>query len=278
MAERRMLSKGIIDSDNFVDMSKDARLLYYELNLHADDDGFVSSPKKIMRIVDCPADALEELIACQFIIPFDSGIVLIRDWKIHNYIRADRYTETRFQDEKQQVTTDDNNKFVVCHTNGIPEVDAGKDRLGQGRLGEKKDNALFPDAAENKCDTVSSGIGNDGNDEGIGGIKRVADNLLVNGSFVSFSENPIVTEAMKDYMTFYKKKTKKDHPTLKAENYQKVYCFLSEYVSANDLDYGQLTDMMVTYFNNKVLKTDWNINHFATEGILTNRFFEAGLC
>ena len=247
MAERRMLSKGIIDSDNFVDMSKDARLLYYELNLHADDDGFVSSPKKIMRIVDCPADALEELVACQFIIPFDSGIVLIRDWKIHNYIRADRYTETRFQDEKQQVTTDDNNKFVVCHTNGIPEVDAGKDRLGQGRLGEKKDNALFPDAAENKRDIVS------------------------------FSENPIVTEAMKEFMKLYKKKTKKDHPALKAEQYQKVYCFLSEFVSENSLDYDSLVDMMITYFNNKVLKCDKNINHFATPGILTNRFFEAGL-
>jgi len=247
VAERRMLSKGIIDSDNFVDMSKDARLLYYELNLHADDDGFVSSPKKIMRIVDCSADALEELITNQFIILFDSGIVLIRDWKIHNYIRSDRYTETRFQDEKHQVTLDGNNRFTVCHTNGIPAVDAGQDRLGKDSSGEKNDNAFVPGTAENKR------------------------------PLVSFSENPIVTEAMKAYMQFYKKKTKKDHPGLKAEQYQIVYYALSDFVNENSLDYDSLVDMMVTYFYNKALNTDWNINHFATPGILTNRFFEAGL-
>ena len=91
MAERRMFAKTIIDSDAFLDMPISARLLYYDLSMRADDDGFVNSPKKIMRIVGASEDDLKVLITKKFIIPFDSGIVVIKHWKIHNYIAKDNY-------------------------------------------------------------------------------------------------------------------------------------------------------------------------------------------
>lgn len=78
MAERRMFAKTIIDSDNFLDMPMSSRLLYYDLSMRADDDGFVNSPKKIMRITGANDDDLKILIAKNFIIPFESGVVVIK--------------------------------------------------------------------------------------------------------------------------------------------------------------------------------------------------------
>ena len=92
MAERRMFAKTIIDSDAFIDMPITARLLYYDLGMRADDDGFVNSPKKIMRMVGASQDDLAILISKKFIIPFETGVVVIKHWRIHNYIRQDRKT------------------------------------------------------------------------------------------------------------------------------------------------------------------------------------------
>ena len=87
MAERRMFAKTIIDSDAFIDMPVTARLLYYDLAMRADDDGFVNSPKKIMRMIGASQDDLSILIVKKFILPFDNGVVVIKHWRIHNYIR-----------------------------------------------------------------------------------------------------------------------------------------------------------------------------------------------
>ena len=92
MAERRMFAKTIIDSDAFLDMPMSARLLYYDLAMRADDDGFINSPKKIMRFVGASMDDLNILAIRKFIIPFDNGVVVIKHWRIHNYIRKDRYS------------------------------------------------------------------------------------------------------------------------------------------------------------------------------------------
>lgn len=143
-----MISRKIVDTDAFVDMPMTSRLLYYELNWRADDDGFIASPKKITRSCGCSDDDLRILISKQFIIPFESGVVLIKDWRIHNYIRCDRYTETLFTDEKEQIAIDGNNRYLKCHTSGIPDVipdviplvATGKDRLGKDRI-----ESLSPD-------------------------------------------------------------------------------------------------------------------------------------
>ena len=103
MAERRMFAKSIIDSDDFLDMPMSARLLYYDLSMRADDDGFVNAPKRISKLTGASDDDLKVLCAKRYIIPFDSGIVVIRHWKIHNYIQNDRYKETMYKDEKKSL-------------------------------------------------------------------------------------------------------------------------------------------------------------------------------
>ena len=88
MAERRMFAKTIIDSDAFLDMPLSSQALYFHLNMRADDDGFVNSPKKIQRLIGCTDDDFKLLIAKSFIIPFESGVVVIKHWRINNYIRS----------------------------------------------------------------------------------------------------------------------------------------------------------------------------------------------
>ena len=113
MSERRMFSKTIIDSDEFLDMPVSAQCLYFHLNMRADDDGFVNSPKKIMRMIGASQDDLSILIMRKFLIPFDSGVVVIRHWKIHNYIRKDRYHETIYKTEKLQLSESDTNEYML---------------------------------------------------------------------------------------------------------------------------------------------------------------------
>lgn len=140
MAERRMFAKSIIDSDAFLDMPLSAQALYFHLGMRADDDGFVNSPKKIMRLVSCSDDDMKLLITKNFIIPFDSGIVVIKHWRIHNYIRSDRYKPTTYIDEKNLLEIKKNNAYTLADTDGIPSDiptgDVGKDRLGKDRLGK----------------------------------------------------------------------------------------------------------------------------------------------
>ena len=118
MAERRMFSKTIIDSDVFLDMQISTQVLYFHLNMRADDDGFANNPKRILRMIGCSDDDLKILIAKQFIIPFESGVVAIAHWKIHNYIRSDRYKETVYQKEKSMLVEAENKIFKL----GIPNV------------------------------------------------------------------------------------------------------------------------------------------------------------
>jgi hypothetical protein len=113
-----MFAKTIIDSDAFIDMPMSARLLYYDLGMRADDDGFVNSPKKIQRVVGCSDDDIKLLIAKKFIIPFESGVVVVKHWKINNLIRNDRYNETKYKIEKSMLEHDENNAYRL--TSGIP--------------------------------------------------------------------------------------------------------------------------------------------------------------
>jgi len=101
MAERRMFAKTIIDSDTFLEMPSTAQLLYFHLSMRADDDGFVNKPRAIMRICGAKEDDMRILIEKRFIIPFESGIVVIRHWKIHNYIRRDLYKKSPCETEKK---------------------------------------------------------------------------------------------------------------------------------------------------------------------------------
>lgn len=157
MAERRMFSKTIIDSDAFLDMPLSTQALYFHLSMRADDDGFINNPKKIQRMVGCNQDDITLLIAKRFVIPFESGVCVIKHWRIHNYIRTDRYKETPYQEEKSQLILKDNNSYTLSNemtTVGIPSGIPGgvqhehqcetQDRLGKDRLG-KDNNTISKD-------------------------------------------------------------------------------------------------------------------------------------
>ena len=123
MAERRMFAKTIIDSDAFLEMPMSARLLYYDLSMRADDDGFNNSPRKVMRTVGATTDDLNILIARKFIIPFDNGVVVIKHWRIHNYIRKDTYNETPYKEQKALLEYDENNAYRVKADDEPPLLD-----------------------------------------------------------------------------------------------------------------------------------------------------------
>ena len=123
MAERRMFAKTIIDSDAFTDMPLSTQALYFHLSMRADDDGFLNNPKKIQRMVGCSDDDLKILIAKRFLIPFDSGVVVIKHWKIHNYIRSDRYKETVYTEEKHMLNLKNNGAYTLKSNDSTPLVD-----------------------------------------------------------------------------------------------------------------------------------------------------------
>lgn len=123
MAERRMFAKTIVDSDAFLDMPATSQLLYFHLSMRADDDGFINNAKKIIRMVRLNDDDFNILVAKKFIIPFESGIVVIKHWRIHNYIRNDRYKATKYVDEKSQLVITKNNSYSLDKSEAIFDVD-----------------------------------------------------------------------------------------------------------------------------------------------------------
>ena len=104
MAGRRMMAKSVIENDHFMDMPMSSQCLYFHLLLRADDDGFIKNPSAIRREVGCGEDDMKLLVAKQFILPFDTGVIVIRHWKIHNYIRKDMYHPTECQAERGLLT------------------------------------------------------------------------------------------------------------------------------------------------------------------------------
>lgn len=112
MAERRMFAKTIIDSDIFLDMPLSTQALYFHLCMRADDDGFINNPRKIMRMINSTDDDLKVLTTKRFIIPFESGVVVIKHWKIHNYIQADRYKPTVYAEERALLIIKPNKSYT----------------------------------------------------------------------------------------------------------------------------------------------------------------------
>ena len=141
-----MFAKTIIDSDAFLDMPLSSQALYFHLSMRADDDGFINNPKKIQRMIGCADDDLKLLLVKNFIIPFESGVCVIKHWKIHNYIRNDRYKPTVYAEEKAKLTCKENGAYTV----GIPDgyQMETQDRLGKDRLGKDRiEEDIEPPAA-----------------------------------------------------------------------------------------------------------------------------------
>ena len=136
-----MFTKKIIDSDAFMDMPLSTQALYFHLAMRADDDGFINNPKKIQRMIGASDDDLKVLISKRFILTFDSGIIVVKHWRMHNYIRNDRYKPTDYIEERAMLDLKENGAYTELDTNGIPngyrldtQVSIGKDSLGEERV------------------------------------------------------------------------------------------------------------------------------------------------
>ena len=122
MAQKRMFSLSVVDTDQFLEMPLSSRLLYYELGMRADDDGFVANWKKILAFTGLKEDDMKILITKKYIIPFESGVIVIRHWRLNNYLQKDRTKPTIYQEELKQLETDNNNVYNM-YTKCIHSID-----------------------------------------------------------------------------------------------------------------------------------------------------------
>ena len=128
-----MFAKTIVLSDAFLDMPLSARCLYFTLGMLADDDGFINSPRSIMRQCGASDDDMRILLARKFVLAFESGIIVIKHWRINNYLQKDRYNETKYLDEKKQLEIDKNGSY---HKSMYTQSVYTQDRLGKDSIGK----------------------------------------------------------------------------------------------------------------------------------------------
>lgn len=154
MAERRMFAKTIVTSDAFLDMPASARCLYFLLGMMADDDGFVNNPNSIMRQSGATVDDMKLLIAKRFVLTFESGVVVIKHWCIHNTIQKDRYKETKYLEEKSTLVLDKRQGYTEAVSEMVPECIQAvsnpdtQDRLSQDSLGESNVGEIVGDVPD----------------------------------------------------------------------------------------------------------------------------------
>ena len=155
MAERRMFAKRIIDSDAFLDMPLSTQSLYFHLSMRADDEGFINNPKRIQRMIGASDDDCKLLIAKGFILVFETGVIVIKHWKIHNYIQKDRFKPTICSEEKREIGTEKDGTYTRCTRNGYDsdtQVRIGKVSIGKVNSIEppKGVEKIPPDMEESK--------------------------------------------------------------------------------------------------------------------------------
>ena len=122
MANKRMFTMKIVDTDAFLDMPLSTQCLYFHLNMRADDDGFIGNPKRIEKIIGANDDDLKLLIAKRFVILFDDGVIVIKHWRMHNTLSRDRYIETSYTDEKKKLLLKDNGSYSLTNGSSIDDT------------------------------------------------------------------------------------------------------------------------------------------------------------
>jgi len=168
MAERRMFSKKIIDSDVFVDMPLSAQALYLHIGMNADDDGMVGNPKKVQRSIGASDDDLKLLIAKEFVIAFPSGVIAVKHWKVNNQIRKDRHQETIYLDEKATLLEDESNVYQLGKPNGnqmATKWQPSIDKYSIDKVSIVKDSIVEMSRDDNSQQDNSVNINNIINDE-----------------------------------------------------------------------------------------------------------------
>lgn len=165
MAQKRMFDKTITNNDNFLEMPDSTQNLYFHLSMDADDDGFVDNWKSIMRMTGKKEDDLKLLIAKRFIIPFETGVIVIKHWRINNYLRKDRYHQTKYLKEKSLLTIEENEEYELKKDFGIPignreENSIVKNSIEENSveecIGQKKQDTIYDFLEQNFGRTLNS--------------------------------------------------------------------------------------------------------------------------
>ncbi len=151
MAQKRMFDKTITNNDNFLEMPDSTQNLYFHLSMEADDDGFVDNWKSIMRMTGKKEDDLKLLIAKRFIIPFETGVIVIKHWRINNYLRKDRYHQTKYLKEKSLLTIEENEEYELKKDFGIPIGNREENSIVKNRIEE---NSIVECIEQKKQDTI----------------------------------------------------------------------------------------------------------------------------
>lgn len=137
MANKRMFTMKIVDSDAFLDMPLSTQCLYFHLNMRADDDGFIDNPKRIARIVGACEDDLKLLIAKRFVLTFENGVIVIKHWRMHNTLSSQRYHETQYLDEKNLLLLKKNGSYSL--NEGMPIDDKKQIEMSSRQCRRTKD-------------------------------------------------------------------------------------------------------------------------------------------
>jgi hypothetical protein len=162
MANKRMFSLQIVDTDAFLEMPMSSQLLYFHLAMRADDEGFVGNPKRVIKMIGSSEDDFKVLIAKRFLLTFESGVVVIKHWLIHNTIRMDRFSPTNYKEEKDSLFIKENKAYTDTATNGQPignqpatQDKISKDKLSKDKIpflslksGDKKEKAFYGPTGE----------------------------------------------------------------------------------------------------------------------------------
>ncbi len=134
MATRRAFTKKITESDAFLDMPLSTQCLYFHLNMNGDDDGFINNPKRIMRLIGATDDDLKLLIAKSFVLVFESGVIVIKHWRMHNTLKNDRYHKTDYQEEFKMLGIKDNQAYTWKQNGNILETEHNITKLNITKL------------------------------------------------------------------------------------------------------------------------------------------------
>lgn len=198
MANKAIFSKTIIDTDAFIEMPATTQNLYFHLNMHADDDGFIGNPKRIGRMIGASDDDFKILIAKKFIIVFESGVIVIKHWRIHNTLSKMRYKETSYLDEKSQLLIKENNAYSLDEGKPLDDsrlVEMGK-RQVRRTVDEQETNLSKDKLSKDK--TSKDKLSEDKPS------KKKPAKADLNGMIDSFTENEELREALKAFLDMRK--------------------------------------------------------------------------
>lgn len=240
MGKKRMISTDIVWADSFLDMPLSTQALYFHLVLAGDDDGVVAAPKRIQRMIGCSDDDFRLLMVKGFIIPFESGICVIRHWKVHNYIRADRYKKTIYTSEKNMLSLTEDGEYQLIDTdliqigipndnqlstNGIPAV-VKMDT--QYKLNKINNNIRTPDGAQDRENTENQHLRDEVN------TKLEQDKMDFEKIYAIYPKKRGRTRAFEHYRNYVGGKGRKVAGTNYRLSPKEIYLAVAAYVEAQE--------------------------------------------